>query len=135
MTVGGINGGQSLTGPQAAGNSWKQRMDAALGPVASLFNESVDQLESDLKTGNTSLSALAQSKGISRDDLIGAIKQGLQQAAANGGPQLSGTQLTNIANNIANRTHGAHGHHHGHHRDPDNDGDGQTTSPTVAPTS
>jgi hypothetical protein len=135
MTVNGINQGQSLY-TQNNADTWKQRMDAALGPVASLFNENVDQLESDLKTGNTSLTALAQSKGISQDDLIGAIKQGLQQAATNGGPQLSDTQLTNIATNIANRTHGAHGHHHGHHHHNDNDGDsGQSTAPTVAPTS
>jgi hypothetical protein len=135
MTVNGINGGPAISGQNNA-DSWKQRMDAALGRVAGLFNENVDQLESDLKTGNTSLTALAQSKGVSQDNLISAIKSGLQQASANGGPQMSDSQLTNIANNIANRTHGAHGHHHGHHHKADNDGDStQTSAPTVAPAS
>ena len=113
MTVGAINNTQQLDPTQTADtSSWQTRMQQALGPVAQLFGESASQLMSDLQSEKTSLSALAQSKGISQTALVDAIKQGLQQSSANGGPQLSDTQLTNLANTIANRTHGHH-HHHG----------------------
>ena len=112
MTVGAISNTALLDPSQTVGaSSWQTRMQQALGPVAQLFGESAQQLMSDLQSGKTSLSALAQSKGISQTDLINAIKQGLQQSSANGGPQLSDSQLTNLANTIANRVHG--GHHHG----------------------
>ncbi len=112
MTVGAINNAALLDPSQTvAASSWQTRMQQALGPVAQLFGESAQQLMSDLQSGKTSLSALAQSKGISQTDLLNAIKQGLQQSSANGGPQLSDTQLTNLTNTIANRVHGHH--HHG----------------------
>jgi hypothetical protein len=85
-----------------------------MGPVASLFGESPDQLMQELQSGHTSLSALAQQKGISQTDLVNAIKQGLQSTSANNGaPALSDAQLTNIANRIANHRHGGGHHHHG----------------------
>jgi hypothetical protein len=112
MTVGAINSTALLDPAQTVGaSSWQTRMQQALGPVAQLFGESAQQLMSDLQSGKTSLSALAQSKGISQTDLLQAIKQGLQQSSASGGSQLSATQLTNLANTIANRVHGHH--HHG----------------------
>jgi len=110
MTVGAINNAALLDPSQTvAASSWQTRLQQALGPVAQLFGENAQQLMSDLQSGKTSLSALAQSKGISQTDLLNAIKQGLQQSSANGGPQLSDTQLTNLASTIANRVHG---HHH-----------------------
>jgi hypothetical protein len=114
MTVSAIND-VSLLDPlqNANARSWQTRMQQSLAPVAQLFGESPQQLMSDLQSGKTSLSALAQSKGISRTDLLDAIKQGLQQSSANGGPQLSDNQLTNLASTIANRVHGHHHHHHG----------------------
>jgi hypothetical protein len=112
MTVGAINNTALVDPSQTVGaSSWQTRMQQALGPVAQLFGESAQQLMSDLQSGKTSLSALAQSKGISPTDLLNAIKQGLQQSSATGGPQLSDIQLTNLANTIANRVHGHH--HHG----------------------
>ena len=90
--------------------SFLTHMQQALAPVAQLFGESSDQLMSELQSGNTSLSALASSKGISQTDLVNAIKSGLQQAAPNNGTALSNTQLTNLANRIANRKHGHHRH-------------------------
>jgi len=92
--------------------SFQTRMQQALAPVAELFGESPDQLMSELQSGNTSLSALAASKGISQTDLVNTIKSGLQQSAPNNGTALSDTQLTNLADRIANRKHGVHHHHH-----------------------
>lgn len=111
MTISGIGGATQI---QASGgvdpSSWLTQMQQTLGPVAQLFGESAQQLMSDLQSGRTSLSQLAQSKGISQTDLSNAIQQGLQQSSTNNGGQLSSTQLTNLANMIANRVHG--GHHH-----------------------
>ncbi len=76
--------------------------------AATLFGESGQQLEADLRSGNTSMSALAASRGISQTDLINAIKQGLQNTPANSG--LTDTQLTDLATTVANRVHG--GNHH-----------------------
>ena len=115
MTVNAINGGAGVSGPEGAGASnWQSRMDTVMGPASKLFNETPEQLLSDLRTSNTSLSAYAQSKGVSQSDLIGAIKDGLQQEASVNGVTLSDSQLTNLANTIANRTHHDHGHHHHH---------------------
>ena len=90
----------------------KSRIESALAPVAQLFGESAQQLESELRSGKTSMTALAQSKGVSQSDLVDAIKKGLQDGAKAGGVQLSDTQLSNLANGIANRVHG--GRHHLH---------------------
>jgi lambda repressor-like predicted transcriptional regulator len=87
------------------------RFQQAFAPVAQLFGESTDQLVSDLKSSGTSLSALAQTKGVSQTDLVNAIKQGLQQSSSSGASALSDTQATNIANRIANHRHGGHHHH------------------------
>jgi hypothetical protein len=92
--------------------TFQTQMQQALAPVAQLFGESTDQLMSELGSANTSLSALASQKGVSQSDLVGAIKQGLQQTAAEKGQSPSDAQLTNIANRIANHKHGGH-HHHG----------------------
>jgi hypothetical protein len=114
MTVSAINDASLLDPTQNANAaSWQMRMQQSMAPVAQLFGETPQQLMSDLQSGKTSLSALAQSKGISQTDLLDAIKQGLQQSSANGGPQLSDNQLTNLSSTIANRVHGHHHHHHG----------------------
>ena len=114
MTISGIGGATQV---QASGgvdpSSWLSQMQQMLGPVAKLFGETPQQLMSDLQTGKTSLSQLAQTKGISQTDLLHTIEQGLQQSSANTGHQLSASQLTNLANGIANRVHGGHHHHHG----------------------
>ena len=101
-------------------------MQQILGPVAQLFGESAQQLTNDLQSGKTSLTQLAESKGISQPDLLSAIQQGLPQSSASAGAPLSGTQLTNLANGIANRVHGGHHHHHG--------GGSATTSATTSAT-
>lgn len=114
MTISGIGGASQMQATNGVDpSSWQTQMQQTLGPVAQLFGESTQQLTSDLQSGNLSLSQLADSKGISQSDLLSAIQQGLQQSAANGGAQLSDTQLTNFAHGIAGRVHGGHHHHHG----------------------
>jgi len=114
MTISGISDATQI---QASGGvdptNWLMQMQQTLGPVAQLFGESTQQLMNDLQSGKTSLSQLAQSKGIPQTALLSAIEQGLQQSSSNSGHQLSATQLTNLANGIANRVHGGHHHHHG----------------------
>ena len=129
MTIGAINSvTQGVGGAQGVNQTnqaaWQQRMEQAMGPVAQLFGESPEQLMQQLQSGSTSLSALAQSKGISQSDLLTAIQKGLQSA---GGPasSMSATQLANLSNTIANRVH--HGHHH--------HGGGASTSTTAATSS
>jgi lambda repressor-like predicted transcriptional regulator len=80
------------------------------GALAQLFGESAKQLQTDLVSGDTNLSELAQSRGISQSDLVNAIKssetsRGWGQTEANGGPELSDAQMTDLANRIANRVH------------------------------
>src|SRR5690348_5146620 len=115
-------------GNQPAGNllgstqgvDFKQRMQ----PVADLFKMSSDDLMSELKSGK-SLADIAQEKGVSRDDLINAVKQGLSQ---NG--NVDESKLDEIANRIVDHkpgAHGAHGHHH-HHQ---NDSTGDTNNSTI----
>jgi hypothetical protein len=100
-------------GPQ--GVDIKQRMQ----PVADLFHESSDQLMSELQSGK-SLAQIAQEKGVSRDDLLSAVKQGLTANAPAGADP---SKLDAIANQIVDHTPGqrTHGHHHHH-------GSGSTSS-------
>jgi hypothetical protein len=111
MTVTGISG--TTPNQPIDQQPWAARFQQGMAPVAQLFGESPDQLMSELNSGQTSLSALAQQKGISQTDLVNAIKSGLQQSAPNGGANMSDSQLTNIANRIANHKHHGHHHHHG----------------------
>lgn len=113
MTISGISGASQIQPNNGIDPTSRQtQMQQTLGPVAQLFGESTQQLMSDLQSGKTSLSQLAQSKGISQADLLSAIEQGVPQSSASSGSQLSGAQVTNIANGIANRVHGGHHHHH-----------------------
>ncbi len=107
--INGVSGGQQNYGVDQS--TFQSQIASTLGPVAQLFGESTSQLESDLQTQGTSLSSLAQSKGVSQSDLLSAIQQGLQQTASANGQTLSASQLTNISNRIANHTHGHHHHH------------------------
>lgn len=122
--INGVGGGQQNYGVDQS--TFQSQIASTLGPVAQLFGESTSQLESDLKTSGTSLSSLAQSKGISQSDLLDAIQQGLQQTASANGQTLTSTQLANIANRIANHTHGHH-----HHRSQTQD---STSSQSIDPT-
>src|SRR5262252_4485357 len=110
MTISPINSSPTDPTNPANDDRFRARMEQAFTPVAQLFHETPDQLLSELQSGKTSLADLAQSKGVSQDDLVAAIKQGL--TSATGASPLSDSQLTNIANRIANHRHAGHHHHH-----------------------
>jgi hypothetical protein len=119
MTITPITNTGGNTFPQGPqGVDIKQRMQ----PVADLFHESSDQLMSELQSGK-SLAELAQEKGVSQQDLLNAVKQGLTTNAPAG---TDPSKLDAIANQIINHVPGkggAHGHHHHH-------GGGSSTSST-----
>jgi hypothetical protein len=85
-------------------NNWQKMLSAVAGTLG-VSTSALQQLQS-----GSSLSSIAQTKGVSQQSLIQSISAALTQ---NGSPA-SGSQLTQIATNIANRTPGAGGHHHHH---------------------
>lgn len=130
MTITPI-GSQPTTGTfgPAPGIDVKQRMQ----PVADLFKMSADDLMSELKSGK-SLADISQEKGVSRDDLLNAVKQGLGQSG-----NIDSSKVDEIANRIVDHkpgAHGAHGHHRHHHSEGATDGSSSTQSvlPTQSPT-
>jgi hypothetical protein len=82
----------------------KERMTKAMQPAAELLGMSNDDLKAALEQGQ-SLSDIATAKGVSRDDLLAVIKAGLKNNAPEGAPELSETQLDNLASRIADRSH------------------------------
>lgn len=102
-------GGSSDLSVQAGGASaWKSRFEKAMDPVAKLFGMSDDELESDLRSGQ-SLAQIASAKGVSSDDLTTAVTQGLQSAGISAPP---GTDSQTFVQNLINQPGGHHRHHH-----------------------
>lgn len=95
----------------------------ALTNTAQLLGMSANDLQMAMQSGTT-LSQLAQQNGISQKDLISAISSDLQANAPAGAPQLSQSQLTQMATNIAQ---GKHPHHH-HHGFDSNGNNGSSTN-------
>jgi hypothetical protein len=106
MNVSSIGGcGMPNQAGRVSSSDFRARMEQGMAPVAQLFGTDTSQLMSDVQASGGSLADYAASKGVSKDALIAAIKQGLQSNAPNGA-QLSDTQLTNLANRIANHKPG-----------------------------
>ena len=106
MNVSSIGAGMTPMQLGGVGSTdFRDRMQQSLAPVAQLFGTSASQLMSDVRASGGSLADYAATKGISKDQLVSAIKQGLQSNAPNGA-QLSDNQLTNLANRIANHKPG-----------------------------
>jgi hypothetical protein len=80
-----------------------------LSGVADLFGTTTDDLIKRMQ-GGESLSDLAAAKGVSRDDLLATIKQGLQTNQVTLRPS---ADLDAMAAKVADRKGGA-GHRHGH---------------------
>jgi uncharacterized protein YidB (DUF937 family) len=76
--------------------------EAAQAAASALGTSSAD-VTGALKNGTT-LSALAQQKGVSQSDLVSAVTAGLKSGAPAGAPTLSGDQLTTMATNMVNGT-------------------------------
>ena len=68
--------------------------------TAELLGMSTDDLEQAQKSGQT-LTDLAASKGVSKDDLVAAIGKDIQANKPEGAPDLSDAQVTEMATNIA----------------------------------
>lgn len=85
----------------------------ALQPVATLLGTTTQSLMTEMQSGKT-LSSIANTQGVSQNDLISAIEQGLQSAAPQGSSQNGPSQadLATIAQNIASGTMPVGGHHH-----------------------
>jgi hypothetical protein len=105
MSVSAIGGGMPQVQFREGSSDFRARMEQGMEPVAQLFGTSVDQLMSNVRASGGGLADYAASKGISKDALIDAMKQGLQANAPNAA-QLSDSQLTNLANRIANHKPG-----------------------------
>jgi hypothetical protein len=78
----------------------KAKMQQAMSPVAKALGMTTDELTQSLQRGK-SLSDIATAKGVSNQDLVAAIKQGLESNAPEGAPNLSSSQLDNFASRIA----------------------------------
>ena len=110
MSVSPIGAGSISAVQQQPPPSQTSDWQNMLGAVSSTLGMSTSALQQQLQSGS-SLSSIAQSKGISQQSLLQTISTALTQ----NGSTASGSQLQQIATNIANRTPGAGGHHHHHH--------------------
>jgi hypothetical protein len=103
ISVSPISFAAGEVGGQMAGTAaqpWSQVMSS----VSQLLGVSTDQLQSDLKSGQ-SLQSVASASGVSATQLVSTISQSLQSSNAG----LSSAQANNIAVVMAQRT--GHEHH------------------------
>jgi hypothetical protein len=138
---GGVTAAQPSWSPTSLQNG-QATAQQVLQPVASLLGTTSQSLINQMQSGAT-LSSIAASQGVSQNDLITAIEQGLQSTnpqtsaiAQNNSP----SSIATLAANIANGTAKVGGHHHHHHHaassssttssnsDTDGDSDGSTSS-------
>lgn len=70
--IGGVSPSTGVFGPQRP--SFRDNMQQVMSSVAGLFKMTPDQLQSTL-SGGKSLSDIATSQGVSRDELINAISR------------------------------------------------------------
>jgi len=114
MTVSAISSTSPHPGAGSGGPpSWSGPPPVALDSVVAIFGANLRELNAELQVGQMSLAALAQSKGVPITDLESAIKQGLQQAWAVSGRQLSDSRAGDMARVIATSPH------HSNHRRSD----------------
>lgn len=107
----------AINGPSAATvstpNSMRTRLQDVTAAVAKELGMSTDDLTQALRSGQ-SMDQIAQSKGVSHDDLVATISQALQSSATTG-QSTDPDQIKALAERIA----GAKGHHHHHHHRAD----------------
>jgi hypothetical protein len=91
MPADAVSGASPVTGGRFEG-----QLQSVMSEMTGVLGMSTHQLNSGIaQTG--SLSSVAGSKGVSEQQLVGTIKQGLQDA----GSKLTGPRLENIAKRIA----------------------------------
>lgn len=88
----------------------RQRRDALIAPIAKVLGMTADQIREQQRDGK-SLADLAKEKGVSRDKLLAAIKEGLKAAPRPGGQAPTGAELDRLAARIADGQGGMRGHH------------------------
>ena len=101
MNVGSVSGSAAMlrpSGPPPAGA--QQSMQKAMEGTAKLLGLSTDDLQTQLKSGKT-LNDLASEKGVSHDDLIASIEQGMKAAAPQGVQAPAGFDSSRMAEDIA----------------------------------
>lgn len=97
-----IGASSAMTQVSQAGHRRPPDMTKAMQPVADLLGTDVAALQQQLKGGST-LTEIAQGKGIDRQDLLDAIGQGLQDAKPADAPEPPGG-FTAMAEHIADGT-------------------------------
>lgn len=107
-------------GPGGPGGHHGPRVEI-LAPVAKLLGTTEAQLKTKLQSGKT-LTQVAKDAGVSKADLVAAIKAQLKAHKPQGAPALTDAQLTDMATHIADGTGRGPGGPGGHR--PDFDGDG-----------
>src|ERR1700689_638529 len=107
---------------QSAQSNWQAIMSSA----ASALGLSPSALQQQLQSGQ-SLSAIAQTQGVSQQSLVQSITTALTQ----NGSTASASQVQQIATSIANRPPGAGGHHHHHHGGGGSPNTQQSVDPTL----
>ena len=115
MTVSGISStiSPSISPSTRTGGGvpvWPGAPLPTLDPVTAIFGVQLEQLDAELQTRQLSLAAFAQSKGVSVDDLVSAIRLGLQLAWTNSGRHLTDAEANDMARAIATSPH------HSNHR-------------------
>jgi hypothetical protein len=86
------------------------RTPPAMTGTATLLGMSADDLRQAQRSGTT-LADLATQKGVAKDDLVKSVAADLKANKPDGAPELSETQLTEMATNVAEgkRPQGPHG--------------------------
>src|SRR5471032_475785 len=115
-TFGGVTAAQPSWPPTNLQNQ-PPSAQQVLQPVATLLGTTSQNLLNQMQSGAT-LSGIAAQQGVSQNNLLSAIEQGLQST----NPQSSAlsqsgspSSLATVAANIANGTAKVGGHHHHHH--------------------
>lgn len=102
MNVGSVSGPAAMfvspAGPPPAG--MQQSMQKGMEGTAKLLGMTTDDLQTQLRSGKT-LNDLANAKGVSHDDLVASIEQGMKAAAPQGVQAPAGFDASRIAEDIA----------------------------------
>jgi hypothetical protein len=124
-TVNQLQGAQALEQTQRGGGM-RAHIQKILQPVADKLGMSGDDLHTALGSGK-SFAEIAQSKGVSRNDLVKTVSDAISKNRPPGAPAVDPNQL---ANRMVDDLRGAHRGYHSHApsgstsvQDPDCDGD------------
>jgi hypothetical protein len=117
MTISSLSSSTDVTALAQSSATQRQRPKPPdMTNTAKALGLSTDDLNTQLNSGAT-LDSLAKQNGVSSDDLLSAVKTDLQANKPADAPDLSDTQLTQMATDVAagkgpGGAGGAHGHHH-----------------------